>query len=194
MADNNGTPATPVTAASPDNGAGNSADTSGQAVADAAAQPIFNVEKVYVKDMSIEVPNAPAIFAEAEVPQLETSLNINADQFLEGYFEVVVTATATTKVKDKVVFLVEVAQGGIFEIRNIPAEQIDPLVGIHCASIVYPYLRANVADMVTRAGFPALHLPNVNFEAFYAQRLEQLRQNEANAASAPNAPAPGKLQ
>ncbi len=188
MADNHATPA------SPDNGAGNSANDSGQAAADAAAQPVFNVEKVYVKDMSIEVPNAPGVFAETEVPQLETSLNINADQFLEGYFEVVVTATATTKVKDKVVFLVEVAQGGIFEIRNIPAEQIDPLVGIHCASIVYPYLRANVADMVTRAGFPALHLPNVNFEAFYAQRLEQLRQNEANAAPAPNAPAPGKLQ
>lgn len=188
MADNHATPA------SPDNGAGNSANDSGQAAPDAAAQPVFNVEKVYVKDMSIEVPNAPGVFAETEVPQLETSLNINADQFLEGYFEVVVTATATTKVKDKVVFLVEVAQGGIFEIRNIPAEQIDPLVGIHCASIVYPYLRANVADMVTRAGFPALHLPNVNFEAFYAQRLEQLRQNEANAAPAPNAPAPGKLQ
>ena len=184
MADNHAAPANPDA----------SANNSSQAAADAAAQPVFNVEKVYVKDMSIEVPNAPAIFAEAEVPQLETSLNINAEQFLEGYFEVVVTATATTKVKDKVVFLVEVAQGGIFEIRNVPADQIDPLVGIHCASIVYPYLRANVADMVTRAGFPALHLPNVNFEAFYAQRMEQLRQNEANAAPAPTAPAPGKLQ
>lgn len=188
MADHNATPANPA------KNTNNGADNSGQPAADAAAQPVFNVEKVYVKDMSIEVPHAPGIFAETEVPQLETSLNINADQFLDGYFEVVVTATATTKVKDKVVFLVEVAQGGIFEIRNIPAEQIDPLVGIHCASIVYPYLRANVADLVTRAGFPALHLPNVNFEAFYAQRMEQLRQNEANAAPAPTAPAPGKLQ
>ena len=162
--------------------------------ADPATQPVFNVEKVYVKDMSIEVPHAPGIFAEAEVPTLETSLNINADQFQDGYFEVVVTATATTKIKDKVVFLVEVAQGGIFEMRNIPPEQVDPLVGIHCASIVYPYLRANVADMVTRAGFPALHLPNVNFEAFYAQRIEQLRQDEAKGQSAPTAPAPTKLQ
>lgn len=188
MAENNANPANPGNSA--DNNAGNS----GQPAPDAAVQPVFNLEKVYVKDMSIEVPNAPGIYAETEVPALETTLNINAGQFHDGYFEIVVTATATTKLKDKVVFLVEVAQGGIFEIRNIPAEQIDPLIGIHCATIVYPYLRANVADMVTRAGFPALHLPNVNFEAFYAQRMEQMRQDNANAAPAPNAPAPAKLQ
>lgn len=173
-------------------------DTTAAAQADAApatdAAPVFNLEKVYVKDMSIELPNAPEIFAETEVPALETSLNINADQFQEGYIEVVLTATATTKVKDKVVFLVEVAQAGIFEMRNIPPEQIDPIVGIHCAGIVFPYLRANVADMVTRAGFPALHLPNINFESFYAQRLEQLRQNEATGQTAPSAPARTKLQ
>ncbi len=165
-----------------------------QPASESNAQPVFNLEKVYVKDMSIEIPNAPGIFSEQEVPALETTLNINADQFQEGYVEVVVTATATTKLKDKVVFLVEVAQAGIFEMRNIPADQMDPIVGIHCASIVFPYLRANVADMVTRAGFPALHLPNINFEAFYAQRLEQLRQNEAAGEAAPNAPAPTKLQ
>lgn len=159
-----------------------------------SATVVFNLEKVYVKDMSIEIPHAPAIFSEQEVPALETTLNINADQFQEGFYEVVVTATATTKAKDKVVFLVEVAQAGIFEMRNIPAEQLDPIVGIHCASMIFPYLRANVADLVTRAGFPALHLPNINFEAFYAQRLEQLRRNEANGQPAPNAPAPTKLQ
>jgi preprotein translocase subunit SecB len=170
------------------------AETNAAPQADAPANPVFNLEKVYVKDMSIEIPNAPGIFAEQEVPALETTLNINADQFQEGYVEVVVTATATTKLKDKVVFLVEVAQAGIFEMRNIPPEQVDPIVGIHCASIVFPYLRANVADMVTRAGFPALHLPNINFEAFYAQRLEQLRENEANGQAAPTTPAPTKLQ
>ena len=168
--------------------------TAGQSAADPGTQPVFNLEKIYVKDMSIEIPNAPGIFAEQETPALETTLNINADQFQEGYVEVVVTATATTKAKDKVVFLVEVAQAGIFQMRNIPPEQMDPIVGIHCASIVFPYLRANVADMVTRAGFPALHLPNINFEAFYAQRLEQLRQNEAAGQAAPAAPAPTKLQ
>ena len=168
--------------------------TAGQSAADPGTQPVFNLEKIYVKDMSIEIPNAPGIFAEQETPALETTLNINADQFQEGYVEVVVTATATTKAKDKVVFLVEVAQAGIFQMRNIPADQMDPIVGIHCASIVFPYLRANVADMVTRAGFPALHLPNINFEAFYAQRLEQLRQNAEAGQAAPTAPAPTKLQ
>lgn len=162
-------------------------NTAPQAEAPAA---VFNLERVYVKDMSIEIPHAPGIFAEQDVPALETTLNINADQFQDGFYEVVVTATATTKAKDKVVFLVEVAQAGIFEMRNIPAEQLDPIVGIHCATMIFPYLRANVADIVTRAGFPALHLPNINFEAFYAQRLEQLRQNEANGEQA----APTKLQ
>lgn len=136
-------------------------------------QPILNYEKIYVKDMSIEVPHAPQIFLEQDAPALETQLNVEANNFADGFYEVVVTATVTTKIKDKVVFLVELGQGGIFQIRNFPADQIDPLIGIHCAAVLYPYLRANVADLITRAGFPALHLPNVNFEAFYTQRLEQ---------------------
>jgi preprotein translocase subunit SecB len=147
-------------------------------------QPILNYEKIYVKDMSIEIPHAPAIFLEQEAPTLETQLNVEGNNFAEGLYEVVVTATVTTRIKDKVVFLVELGQGGIFQIRNFPADQIDPLIGIHCASVLYPYLRANIADLITRAGFPALHLPNVNFEAFYAQRQEQA-QAAADGASAP---------
>lgn len=136
-------------------------------------QPTLNYEKIYVKDMSIEVPHAPSIFFEQDAPALETQLNVEANNFSEGLYEVVVTATVSTKLKDKVVFLVEVSQGGIFQIRNFPADQIDPLIGIHCASVLYPYLRANVADLVSRAGFPALTLPIVNFEAFYTQRQQQ---------------------
>ena len=83
-------------------------------------------------------------------------------------------------------FLVEVRQAGIFEVRNFPQDQIDPLLGIHCSGVLFPYLRANVADLVTRAGFPALHLPNVNFEAFYAQRLQQME--EARRTGQPVAP------
>jgi len=145
-------------------------------------QPILNYEKIYVKDMSIEIPHAPSIFLEQDTPGLETQLNVNASNFADGLYEVVVTATVTTKIADKVVFLVELGQAGIFQIRNFPADQIDALVGIHCASVLYPYLRANVADLITRAGFPALHLPNVNFEAFYAQRLEQARADGAAGA------------
>jgi len=138
-------------------------------------QPVLTYEKIYIKDMSIEIPHAPGIFLEQDTPALETQLNVDAANFAEGLYEVVVTATVTTKIADKVVFLVEVGQAGIFQIRNFPADQLDPLIGIHCASVLYPYLRANVADLITRAGFPALHLPNVNFESFYAQRLEQAR-------------------
>ena len=145
---------------------------------------IFNFEKIYIKDMSIEIPHAPKIFLEQEAPALETSLNITADSFAEGMYEVVLTATATTRIKDKVVFLVEVAQAGIFEMRNFPADQIDPMIGIHCAGVLFPYLRANVSDVVTRAGFPALHLPTINFEAFYAQRMEQMREAQAKGETA----------
>lgn len=157
---------------------------------DAAGQGVvFSFEKIYVKDMSIEIPHAPAIFLETEPPALDTQLNIDANNFSDGMYEVIVTATLTTKLKERVVFLIEVRQAGIFEIRNIPQDQIDPLLGIHCANVLFPYLRANVADLVTRAGFPPLHLPNVNFETFYAQRLQQLaeakRQGEAAGGAAP---------
>ena len=149
-------------------------------------QVVFNFEKIYIKDMSIEIPHAPAIFLDTTPPALETQLNIDADNFSEGLYEVVVTATVTTRIGDKVVFLVEVKQAGIFQVRNFPQDQIDPLLGIHCAGALFPYLRANVADIVTRSGFPALHLPNVNFEAFYAQRMEQIAEAKRTGA----APAP----
>ncbi len=155
-----------------------------------AASVVFNFEKIYVKDMSIEIPHAPGIFLETEPPALETQINIDANNFSEGMYEVVVTATVTTKVKEQVAFLVELRQAGIFEIRNFPADQVDPLLGIHCAGVLFPYLRANVADIVTRAGFPALHLPNVNFEAFYAQRLQQVEEARRNGQSA----APAQVQ
>lgn len=157
------------------------ADQNDAAAAAHPNQPVLNYEKIYVKDMSIEIPHAPAVFFEQEAPALETQLNIGANNFADGYYEVIVTATVTTRLKEKVVFLVELGQAGIFQIRNFPADQLDPLLGIHCASVLYPYLRANVADLITRAGFPALHLPNVNFEAFYQQRLEQAQAGNGGA-------------
>jgi len=151
------------------------------------AAVVFNFDKIYVKDMSIEIPHAPAIFLETEPPALETQINLDASNFSEGMYEVVVTATVTTRLKERVVFLVEIRQAGIFEIRNFPQDQIDPLLGIHCAGILFPYLRANVADVVSRAGFPALHLPNVNFEAYYAQRLQQLEEARRSGQDTPSA-------
>ena len=137
-------------------------------------QPVFQIQRVYLKDLSLEQPNSPAIFLEQEAPQIEVAVDVGAEALAEGIFESTVTVTVTAKVKDKVAFLVEGKQAGIFELRNIPTEQLDPLLGIGCPNIVYPYLRANLADAITRAGFPPIHLAEINFEVFYQQRLQAL--------------------
>jgi len=115
-------------------------------------------------------------------------LDVAAERLAEEIFEVAVIATVTAKIKDKVAFLVEGKQAGIFEIRNVPVEQLDPLIGIACPTIVYPYLRANVADTISRAGFQPIHLAEVNFQALYEQRLAQLAEQQAANGETP---APG---
>ncbi len=147
-------------------------------MADENLQPVFQIQRVYLKDMSLEQPNSPAIFLEQEGPAIEVSLDVGAEQLADGIYETTVTITVTAKIKDKVAFLVEGKQGGIFEARNIPAEQLDPMLGIGCPTIIYPYLRANIADMITRAGFPPVHLAEINFEAFYQQRLQAMAEQQ----------------
>lgn len=132
--------------------------------------PVFQIQRVYLKEASLEQPNSPAILAEQEAPSVDIQLGVEGTNVAEGIFEVVVTATVQTKIKDKTVFLVEVRQGGIFEIRNIPQDQMGPIMGIACPQIVYPYLRANVADIVQRGGFPPVHLSEINFQAMYEQQ------------------------
>ncbi|MDF3035523.1 MAG: secB [Paucimonas sp.] len=146
-------------------------------------QPTFQIQRVYLKDMSLEQPNSPQIFLEQEMPEIEVAVNVGGEQLVEGLFESTVTVTVTAKVKDKVAFLVEGKQAGIFEIRNLPPEQIDPLIGIACPSIIYPYLRSNIADAVQRAGFPPVHLAELNFEVFYQQRLQSMAEQQAQAAT-----------
>ncbi|TFW22141.1 protein-export chaperone SecB [Massilia arenosa] len=153
-------------------------------MSDENQQPVFQIQRVYLKDMSLEQPNSPAIFLEAETPSVEVSLDVGAENIAESIYEATVTITITAKVKDKVAFLVEGKQAGIFEVRNIPADQMDPLLGIGCPNVVYPYLRANIADMITRAGFPPVHLAEINFEAFYQQRRAAMAQAAAGAAPA----------
>lgn len=145
---------------------------------EAQQQPVFQIQRVYLKDLSLEQPNSPAIFLEQEAPSIEVSVDVGAKALAEGVFESTVTITVTAKVKDKVAFLVEGKQAGIFEIRNVPAEQLDPLLGIGCPNIIYPYLRANIADAITRAGFPPVHLAEINFEVFYQQRLQALAEQQ----------------
>jgi preprotein translocase subunit SecB len=143
------------------------------------AQPVFGIEKLYVKDLSLEVPNAPEIFLEREQPQIEIQLNTSGRGVGEGVFEVVLTVTVTAKSGDKTVFLVEVGQAGIFRIQNVPEEQLEPLIAVACPNILFPYAREAVSDAVSRAGFQPIVLQPVNFEGMYMQRLQQ--QAEAGA-------------
>jgi len=136
-------------------------------------QPTFQIEKIYVKDLSLEIPHAPQAFMQAEQPRLEVQIGNNASQFAEGYFEVTVSATVTARAGDKTMFLAEVVQAGIFAVRGVPPEDLDGLLGIGCPTILYPYLREAVSDLVTRGGFPPVLLAPVSFEALYAQRQQQ---------------------
>lgn len=138
--------------------------------------PVFGIEKIYVKDLSIEVPNAPEIFLESEAPQVEIQLNTEGRGLGEGVVEVVLTVTVTAKIGEKTVFLVEVGQGGIFRIMNIPDEQIEGLVAVACPNLLFPFAREVVSDATTRAGFSPIVLQPVNFEAMYMARLEQQAQ------------------
>ncbi|MFO1263339.1 MAG: protein-export chaperone SecB [Rhodoferax sp.] len=135
--------------------------------------PVFQIQRVYLKEASLEQPNSPAILLEQEQPTVDIQLGVEATPVAEGVFEVGVTATVQTKIKDKTVFLVEAKQAGIFEVRNIPQEQMGAILGVGCPQIVYPYLRGNVADLIQRAGFPPVHLAEINFQGMYEQQQAQ---------------------
>ena len=141
--------------------------------------PVFQIQRVYLKEASLEQPNSPAILLEQQQPAVDIQLGVEANQAADGVFEICVTATVQTKIEDKTVFLVECKQAGIFEIRNVPEDQIGAIIGIACPQIVYPYLRANVADIVTRAGFPPVHLAEINFQAMYEQQQAEAAQQVA---------------
>ena len=142
----------------------------------AAAQPQFVIEKIYVKDASLEIPNAPEIFLERAQPELEFSFRNEGKAIGNDYHEVVLTATVTAKLKDsgkKTVFLIEASQGGIFMVKRCAPEPIMELVyAITCPTILLPYLRETVSDMAVRAGFPPVFLAPMNFEALYRQRQQ----------------------
>ena len=144
--------------------------------------PVFQIQRVYMKEASLEQPNSPAILLEQEQPTVDIQLGVEAQQAADGVYEVAVSATVTTKIKDRTVFLVEVKQAGIFEIRNVPPEQMQAIMGSACPQIVYPYLRATVADMITRAGFPPVHLAEINFQAMYEQQQAQQAQQGGEAS------------
>jgi len=136
-------------------------------------QPSFQIEKIYVKDASLEIPGAPQVFLEAQGPQLEIQVRNESAQFADGLYEVAVTVTVTAKAGEKTLFLAEAAQAGIFSVRGVPPEDLEPLLAVACPTILYPYARETISDLVTRGGFPPVLLAPVSFEALYAQRLQQ---------------------
>ncbi|MBV8034833.1 protein-export chaperone SecB [Roseateles sp.] len=139
--------------------------------------PVFQIQRMYLKDLSLEQPNAPHILLEQQQPQVDINLTLSAENVTDGIYEVCVTATVNTKVGDKTLFLVEAKQAGIFEIRNVPQDQVEGILGIVCPQMVYPYLRAIVSDVCTRAGFPPVLLTEVNFQAmFEAQQAQRAAQ------------------
>lgn len=135
-------------------------------------QAMFNMDKIYVKDLSLEIPHAPQIFLERENPEIEVQLNTAAAGVGEGVFEVTVTATVTAKIADKVMFLIEAKQAGIFTLRNLPEAEIEPVLGVMCPNILFPYLREVVSDVAVRAGFAPVMLNPINFDVLYQQQQQ----------------------
>lgn len=143
------------------------------AATEQAAQPAFSIEKIYLKDASLEVPNAPQIFTDRTQPQVNIELANRAQELDNGFFEVAIKVTVTSKIGEKTAFLAEVEQAGIFQIRNVPDENLDMIIGITCPNILFPYAREAVSDLVVRGGFMPVLLNPINFEALYAQQKEQ---------------------
>jgi preprotein translocase subunit SecB len=144
--------------------------------------PSFRIQRIYLKDLSLEQPNAPEIFLVVAEPQVQIEIDVAVKRISEELFEVALSSTMTARVEGKVLFLVEANQAGIFEFHNIPAEQIDPMLGITCPTILYPYLRSNIADVISRAGFQPIHLNEINFHGMYEHRLMQAQQAAGGSA------------
>ena len=146
---------------------------------DNSNEPGFRIQRIYLKDLSLEQPNAPQILMVSSEPQIQVEVDIAVSPLTDGIFEVALSSTITAKVDTKVLFLIEAKQAGIFEFSNIPADQIDPMLGIACPTILYPYLRSNIADIISRAGFQPIHLNEINFHGMYEHRLMQAQQAAA---------------
>ena len=152
-------------------------------MADSDSSPVFQIQRIYLKDLSLEQPNSPQILLDQTQPHVDISLGMSAEPIQEGLVEVCVTATVTTKVNDQVLFLVEAKQAGIFELRNIPQDQMQGIVSIVCPQMIYPYLRAIISDVCTRAGFPPILLTEVNFQAMFEAQQQQAAAEAGNGSS-----------
>ena len=143
-------------------------------------QPTFAIEKVFLKDMSVEVPNAPEVFLERESPSMEVNISSAGREVQSGLYEVVLTVTITARIKEKTVFLVEVAQAGVFQIRNVPPQDMGPLLGIACPNTLFPYARETVSSVTARAGFQPVMLAPMSFEGIYQQQLQRMQEQQGS--------------
>jgi preprotein translocase subunit SecB len=142
--------------------------------------PVFSIEKIYTKDLSLEIPHAPQIFLERETPEIEVQLRSESNSVDEGLYQVLLTVTVTAKFGEKTMFLVEAGQAGIFQVRNVPEENIDPILSVACPNILFPYAREAISDLCNRGGFPPVLLAPVNFDAMYQQRLQAQQQSPSS--------------
>jgi preprotein translocase subunit SecB len=147
--------------------------------------PVFSIEKIYAKDLSLEIPHAPQAFLERETPEIEVQLHSEGSSIEQGMYQVVLTVTVTAKVGEKTLFLVEAGQAGIFQVQNIPEQDLEPILSVACPNILFPYARETISNLVNRAGFPPMLLAPVNFDAIYQQRLMEQQQQTHPAGEIP---------
>lgn len=146
--------------------------------------PSFGIEKIYIKDFSLEVPNAPGIFLEHGEPKVDIQLNNSGTPLGNGIYDASLTVTVTAKLGEKTLFLVEVTQSGIFRLVNVPEQEIEPLLAVACPNILQPYAREVISTATVRAGFAPVLLQPINFEAIYLSRLQEQKAAAANTAAA----------
>jgi preprotein translocase subunit SecB len=142
--------------------------------------PTFSIEKVFLKDLSVEVPNSPEVFLETETPAIEVNINSAARGMPNDLYEVVLTVTITARLKEKAMFLVEVAQAGVFQIRNVPPADMGPLLGIACPNTLFPYARETISTVTARAGFQPVILAPMSFENLYHQQAQQALEQQGS--------------
>ncbi|GAB3746812.1 protein-export chaperone SecB [Lysobacter olei] len=156
---------------------------------ESATGPAFTVEKIYVKDVSFEVPGAPAVFNEQTQPQLQMNLQQSVQRLNDNAFEVVLGVTLTCNAGDKPMYLAEVKQAGVFGLSGFDAQTMDAMLGVHCPNVLYPYARETISSLIQAGGFPPFFLQPINFEALYAEGLRQraAQQGQAGLADAETA-------
>ena len=143
----------------------------------------FAIQRVYVKDLSFESPNAPHVFKEEWNPEVDMDLDTTEEKLADNVYHVVVHITATAKKDGKTVFLIEVQQAGIFTLEGFAGEQLEQVLGAFCPSVLFPYAREVISEASVRGGFPPLYIAPVNFDAYYMEKKQRATEQQSAVAS-----------